>query len=803
MKNNKTASIIELEDIKSIGRIASKNWYIVLICLAFSFIVSYFYSYKLTNVYAAQTQVLIDTKDGEAEVNEQNIISENYGSTPSFWNQSSIDNATQMRIIQSYDLIQSAVELMKLDVSYFIIGRIKTTEVYEAMPFSVEVLNINSDYYEQNIGFKILSLDKYQLTFTRNNEEVVKEAFFNKEFIDPDFRLMIKNNAATKEGLAVFKTIEYSFQVHELSNLVYNFQSSLSVENPDNTTILLLKLEDVIPQRAQAFLDTLTKVYIENSVKTRLDINSNTLKYIEKQMDEVTETLNDVEDTMQQYKESKGILDLDKEQQDYFDKMSDYDAQRSDEMLKMGALNSLENYIIQGKDPQFLPPSIYVDSDDDFLKQSATELYTLQIDLNGKLNNSTDKNFGINELEKNIEKLKNNILIYIANSRTAVKESMANLEKQINIYISSIKTIPEKQRNLLNIERNLDVNEKMYVFLLEKKSNTIIGRAAILPETKVVETARSIGVVRPDKQKIQLTFLGAGLLLSLIIIFIRTSFYARIESIEELKAKTGLPILGEILFSPSVAGWAIAVEKESKSPITESFRTIRTNLQYMAPGQYSKTVVITSNNPGEGKTFTSLNIAAILAKAGKRVLILELDLHKPKVQKALNMVADIGISTIIIGKNTVEECIKETSIENMFVLLSGPIPPNPSEMILSPAMQDILNYGKAHYDYVIVDTPPVGLISDALVLMKHADISLFVLNTKFASKDAVNNAHDIVTMNKLTHFGFILNGVKRKRSKYYYNKYSYGYGYGYGLGYGAGYGYGSGYGSDKKQKEKK
>ena len=185
------------------------------------------------------------------------------------------------------------------------------------------------------------------------------------------------------------------------------------------------------------------------------------------------------------------------------------------------------------------------------------------------------------------------------------------------------------------------------------------------------------------------------------------------------------------------------------------------------------------------------------------MLILELDLHKPKVQKALDMVADIGISTIIIGKNTIEECVKETSIENMYVLLSGPIPPNPSEMILSPKMQDILNYGKAHFDYVIIDTPPVGLISDALVLMKHADISLFVLNTKFASKDAVNNAHDIVTMNQLTHFGFILNGVKRKRSKYYYNKYSYGYGYGYGLGYGAGYGYGSGYGSSKKEKESK
>ena len=784
MKSNKTTSIIELEDLKSVLRIASKNWYIVAVFLAVSFAISYFYSYKLTNVYAAQTQVLMQSNGG-GQVNEESIISDNYGSY-NLWNQSTIDNTTEMRILQSYDLMQTAVEKMKLDVSYFIVGRIKTTEVYEAMPFSIEILKINPKYYEQVIGFKVLSEKKYQLKINTKEEEVIKEGFFGKELIDLDFKILIKNNTISPKSLATIQQIDYNFVIHNLSTLVYAFQRALTVENPENTNILQLKLEDVIPERAQAFLDTLTSVYIDNSVKTRLSINFNTLKYIEKQMEEVTGVLTQIEDTMQGYKESKGILDLGIEQKDYFDKMSAYDAQRSKENLKLGALNSLESYIIEGKDPQFLPPSVYIGTDDAFLQQSATELYTLQLQLNGRLNGATESNYGVKELTQRIDKLKNNLLIYIANSRVALKENMMNIEKQISYYVSNIKTIPKKQRDLVNIERNFEVNQRMYIFLLEKKSNTIIGRAGILPEIKVIETARSIGIVRPNIQKIRMTFLGAGLILSLIIIFIRTSFYSRIESIEELKAKTTLPILGEILFSPTVADWAIAVEKESKSPITESFRTIRTNLQYMAPSQGSKIVVITSNNPGEGKTFTSLNIAAILAKAGKKVLILELDLHKPKVQKALNMVADIGISTAIIGKTAIKESIKPTGIDNLDVMLSGPVPPNPSEMILSEKMQEILNYGKLIYDYVIVDTPPVGLISDALVLMNYADVTLFVLNTKFATKEVVNNAHEIVTMNQLKHFGFILNGVKRKRSKYYYNKYSYGYGYGYGSGYGYG-----------------
>lgn len=781
---NSGSSIFDVEDLKAISLIAAKNWYVVIGLLLISFSASYLYTYKLTNIFAAQTQVLLETND---QINQQSIISDNFStSNNNWWNKSTIDNTTELRVIQSFDLIENAVKRMKLDVSYFIVGRVKTTEMYAGMPFTVEVKAINQKNYEQEIGFKIINEHTYQLIFNKEGKEVAEEGEFDKEFIDSDIKLLIKNKAISKENALTISGIDYKIMIHDIPTLVYRFQAALTVENPENTNILQLKLEDVIPERAQAFLDTLTREYIENSVKTRLEVNANTLSYIEKQMVEVTTMLTSIEDTMQLYKENKGILDLDKEQEDYFKKMSEYDNLSSKLNLELGALNSLENYIIEDKDPQFLPPDVYIASDDAFLKQSATELYTKQIEVNERLNGVTESSYGIKEDKQSIEKLKRNLLIYISNSKKAIGENIIDIKKQINLYVGNIKTIPKKQRDLIKIQRNLDVNQKMYGFLLEKKSDNIIGRGSILPETKVLEAARDIGIVRPDKQKIRFSFIGAGLILALIIIFIRTSFFAKIESIEELKKKTTLPILGEVLFSPSVADWAIAVEKESKSPITESFRTIRTNLEYMAPGLGSKTVVITSNNPGEGKTFTSLNIAAILAKAGKKVVILELDLHKPKVQKALNMIADIGISTVIIGKSTIEESIKETSIENMFVLLSGPTPPNPSEMILSKPLEKIMEYAKQHFEYVIIDTPPVGLISDALVLMKHADISLFVLNTKFASKESIQNAHDIVNMNQLKHFGFILNGVKRKRSKYYYNKYSYGYGYGYGASYGYG-----------------
>ena len=267
-------------------------------------------------------------------------------------------------------------------------------------------------------------------------------------------------------------------------------------------------------------------------------------------------------------------------------------------------------------------------------------------------------------------------------------------------------------------------------------------------------------------------------------------FFDRIEDIKELKSKTTLPVLGEILSAPTLKDLSFAIEDNPKSPLTESFRTLRTNLQYMftEPGQ--KIILFTSNGPSEGKTFCSMNMAAMLAKAEKKVLLLEFDLHKPRMHKVLNVIPDKGLSTLLIRKNTIEETIVPSPIHGLDIILCGPVPPNSSELVLSSRVKELIDWGKEHYDYVVIDTPPIGFISDALILMKLADVNLFVLNTKFAYRESIHYVQEIVYNNKIQNFGFVLNNVKRKKSRYYYRRYSYygGYGYGYGGGYG---GYGS------------
>jgi capsular exopolysaccharide synthesis family protein len=290
-----------------------------------------------------------------------------------------------------------------------------------------------------------------------------------------------------------------------------------------------------------------------------------------------------------------------------------------------------------------------------------------------------------------------------------------------------------------------------------------------------------------------------GLIISLLVVFVRVMFYDRIENMDQLKELTSLPIYGEVIVSEKAEENYVVVDSDPKAAITESFRTVRTNLEYIpSPEGRGKVVMTTSYRPNEGKTFCSVNLSAILAKAGKRVLLLELDLHKPKVGAGLGMSSTSGLSNILIGKAQWRDCVLHTQFEHFDALLAGPTPPNASELILSKHLENLFREASLEYDYVMVDTPPVGLITDALLMMRYVDATLFVLNTRFSNKDHVNNALEALAGNPARNTGFILNGVRMKKSKYYYNT-NYGYGYRYAYGYGTGYGYGYGYGKRSKR----
>jgi capsular exopolysaccharide synthesis family protein len=771
-------SIIDSKDLLQVWKVFIHNWYFIIFLPLIAAAGAYLYTYKMPDIYAGRTQILIksaETYDYQSQL---------YKGLGYYGYYEDISN--QKRVITSYNLIEKTIDRLNLDVSYLIVGRLKTTEVYESQPFSVIVKHVNSQLYGKPINLKIIDEDSFRLTFEKNDEKISVVHQFNTDIEESNYYLRINKIGGNFYSASSLKELDYQFVIHNKNTLVRKYKNALSVENIEYTSILQLTLEDEIPARAVTFLDTLSRVYIDYTLQSKIDVNENTINYIDKQLKEAMDMMNEIENDMEAYRTQKSILNLSKEENEYFTKLIGYDNQKRSLELQIKSLSSLEEYILKteyNKDEHLLPPAIFMQENDQFLEKNINELYSMQISRNNLLFSATEGSASIKLLDDKMQLLRKDLLQYISNARKAIISKIKDIQEQILYYENIIRKVPGTQRDMLNIDRKLQVNEKMYLYLLEKRANAVIARAGIIPETRTIESARSIGRVKPNREKFLYSAMLGGLIFSLIISFLRLILFKKIENAEDLKEITKIPVFGEILFSEEAQENYIISEINPKAPITESFRAVRANLEFLVSQNNSKVVLITSYNPNEGKTFCSINLAVILAKAGKKVLLLELDLHKPKVHKGLELTAEKGISNVLSGKEKVEDIVINTRTENLDVMLCGPIPPNASELILSNQLEEIITYGRNNYDYVLIDTPPTGLITDAIVLMKHADATLFVLNTEFAKKEYVAISEEMAEANKLKNFGFLLNGVKIKKSRYYYN-YNYGYKYGYKYGYG-------------------
>jgi capsular exopolysaccharide synthesis family protein len=785
--SSKKQSIVTEKDISLILRVVKSNWWVPVVILPILYFAGMFYAYKQISVYEAYTSLLLNHND---TYYQNNVVSEN-----SFYSSSSyVDNINEKRVIESYDLMQKTVDALfdRLSVSYYIIGKVRTTEQFSGNPFKVNVRQIRPDLYEQRFDFKILNFNQFQITYPGLDGKLIdKKGLFGVDLVDLDLNIRIDREPnLTETTHASLSQILYQIEIHSKDFLIGTFRSNLRTENPDYSNFINISLDDVLPERAMLVLDTLNSEYIKGRLKQKNDLNEKTVEYIDKQLNEITGFLNRYEDSLQGYKSRNAIIDLPWQQTNVLNKITGYETQLTELKLQGEALGDMEKYIIEDKDPQFLPPSIFIFEKGGYLSTAATELYQKQLQLNATYGLATNSNPVIIDLKNTIKKVKQDLLVYINNTRNASKKIEQNLKDQIDTYLFDAKVYPVKQRELLNIQRQATVNENLYNFLLEKRANTKISKASILPGVKIVEQPRNVGEVRPDKAAIQNSFITAGLIISLIIILLRAFFLSKIKTLTHLKELTEIPVVGVLPHIKNIGETGVIIEEQPNSKIAEAFRNFRTNLQYVNIGKQANSFLITSFSPGEGKTFTSVNLATVLAKAGKKTIILELDLHKPRVHKSLGLTQPkVGLSNYLIGQSDLNSIIAPSLIDNLTCLFAGPIPPNPSECVLSDKLRELIEYCKANYDYVVIDTPPAGLLSDAVYLMQYVDTPIFVLNTDYATKRVIDFIHGLTQNNGINNMVLTLNGVKNIGRRYYYKGYGYSYGYGYGYGYGKGYGY--------------
>src|SRR5665213_2779829 len=368
MNNTATAKGgFSANDLKKIFPIIRKNWWIVIVIAAVAFFIGYFYVFKLDKVYSSRCSLLLQTND---DYNAGSVISDNtqgskyYGSVAKTF----VDNSNEIRVLESPDLIEKALSRLDFDVSYFLVGRIRTTEVYSGVPFSIKLIALNDALYEQLIKFRILSATDYEMTISLNDQPVIIRGVFNEELDNPQIGGILvtaKSNISSALGKNENQA-NYLVQPHRLRDLTSSFLSSLTVENPNYTNVLVLHCQDVFVDRANKFLDTLSQVYIENSLESRLELNKNTLFYIDRELEEVTNILDHIEDTLQDFREKNSVIDIDKQSDQYFDRYNGYEDKKKAIGLEQKSLDDLEHYIIEDKDPTFMPSSVYILEGDNF-----------------------------------------------------------------------------------------------------------------------------------------------------------------------------------------------------------------------------------------------------------------------------------------------------------------------------------------------------------------------------------------------------------------------------------------------------
>ena len=747
-------NLIDSKDIKKGLSTITKNWYWFAIFIGLGIIIGGAYLYNATKFYGATTELLIKPQKDPFK----DALSESLPSAPR-----KEDIANEVKIIKSTKLIDETINKLNLDIGYYIEGRIKTGEVYKGTPFTVVGKLTDKSLYNVPFEIKILNQQSFIVEINTDDYKFKRQSKFGVPVINEKFSFIVNPDSTIINRNTKISEIPYIFKFKDHDKLIKKYQDALTIEKDQTATVIKISLEDEVEDKAVDFLNTLINNYIENSVEVQKTVNENTVRFIDAQLADVENQLNNVESNLESFQKSRTTLNLGEESGMLFQRVVDFDSEKARMNIQLKSVDMMYDYLTNSNGENMaISPSVLAEANDPGLQGAFDELYALQQKRSNLLFSNTESSKSVVENDQMISRSKQKISGIVLNIRKNLVNKINSISGQIGSYNSALRQMPSTQRGIVNINRNVEIYSEIYKFLLETRAQTIIAKASIVADKIVLESAYGNGLLHPLPVMTLAAGIGGGLALALLIIFFKGIYYNYVFSKEDIKEVTELPIIGVIGKSKEAEDEYLMVDKFPQSQIAEAFRVIRTNLSYFASKSKHKVILVTSTMPGEGKTFTAVNIATILTRAKKKVVLLDLDLHKPKQANAFNLQNDVGVTSYIVGKATLNQITKDSGIEDLKIILSGPRTPNASELILDENLEKLINELKEIYDYVIIDTPPVGLLSDALVLMKQSDVNIFVMKAGVSKRDFIDIAHQLVEKNEIKHMSIVLNGVSSK-----------------------------------------
>ena len=587
---------------------------------------------------------------------------------------------------------------------------------------------------------------------------------------------------------AVGLSKEYNIIWQPVAAAANSFASTLQVQ-PKAVGTGILNLSMITPNQ-QLGIDIVNGVMVEYDSVTIEEKNiqaERAIKFMNERLDTLDIELEKVQSRLVKLRQQSGLIDLEKQAGGYFSNITETDKLILGEVEKQNAADQIQQYLNNSNNKyqpfNLVPSSLGLE---DATLNTLVNAYNIaqterKNDLEGGI---SEQHPVIKQSEKQIEDLRNRILESVKSIKQQIELSLGEFRRQSLSAQSQIRLLPEKTKELLEVERQVLVKQDLYNVLQKKKEETAISRASQISNSKIINQASSSGLpVKPNKRAIQILAILLGLGLPAMFVFIREVLNDKISTRFDIEKITPAPILGEIGHSYSEKG--LVVTKTTRKMVAEQFRIIRSNLQYITGKSDKSVILVSSSFSGEGKSFVSINMGAVLSLAGKKTIILEFDIRKPKILSALEISKKPGITNFLVGKASMEELpVPIKDFDNLYVLPCGPIPPNPAELLLTAKVDEMFDWLRKNFDVIIIDTAPVGMVSDAQTLGKYADCTLYIVRQGYTFKKQVALIDEFYQQQKLPRVSIIINDVKVKPGYGYYGYGRYGYGYGYGSNYG-------------------
>ncbi|MEG9327963.1 polysaccharide biosynthesis tyrosine autokinase [Salinimicrobium catena] len=693
-------------------------------------------------------------------------------------NTSSIEN--EIGILRSYRLMENVVKELDLNVRYFSEGFFQDKELYGTSPVTAQVLSLDREKFMdlEDTGassFRIELKNDNSLEVFRLSDERKYKADFNEPvnlgFATVSFRR--NEHSADLEG-ALFLSLNLPEKVADA------YQKQLSIQLKEkNSSLIELQLQDPVREKARDILDQLVREYNREAIEDKNLLALNTADFINERLSIINEELATVETGKVEFKENNKLTDLQAESQVFLTSATENKKRQQELATQIELADAMLEFMQNGSSSGLLPANLGID--ENMVNEEINSYNELILDRNRILKGSTEKNPVIITLNEQISELKQNIHHSLTRLRANLKIAQDNLNRETALIGSKIAAVPVKEMEYRNIERQQQIKESLYLFLLQKREENSLSLAATAPKAKIVDHARSSDVPVSPKPKIMyLAGLILGILVPFMVIYLRNLLNNKVRSRQDLETDLkNFPILGEL---PKITkNTPELIQRNDRSMLAEAFRILLHNLQYLVKSS-SKTngtcIMVTSSIKGEGKTFTSFNLAITLAHTGKSVILLGADLRNPQLQRFIpESTGYRGISDYLVDPDLdLDELIMPSGQHESFdILASGSIPPNPTELLNRPAMKTLIEKLEDLYDYVIIDSAPTMPVVDSFLITEFADLNLFVVRAGHTDRKILEFVAHAKEEGKLQNVGLILNGLDTSEFGYG-NKYGYTYG---------------------------